>query len=248
MKGLDESAVLSARALLSRARRVAVLTGAGISAESGLPTFRGAGGLWDGFNSQELASPQGWAMEPAKVWRWHNQLRLALRRARPNAAHRALARLQQRAAGWESFRLATQNIDALHQRASSTGVLELHGSLLRVQCNGCRTQRDLDLYCDCDDPPTCSRCAWPMRPAVVWFGEQLPTAMWEAAFEAARSCDVLLSVGTSAAVYPVAGLIELAARAGAKVIEVNLEPTPMTATAELSLWGPAGRVLPRLLE
>lgn len=240
----DQRDIERARRLLASASRVAVLTGAGISAESGLPTFRGAGGLWNGFDSEDLASPAGWARDPLRVWRWHNQLRLCLREAVPNAGHEALARLGQRK--WEQFTLATQNIDALHQRAGSRDVLELHGSLLVARCDGCRDRRALDLHDNAIDPPPCPHCRRPMRPDVVWFGEPLPEATWQRACEAARTCQVFLMVGTSAVVYPAAGLAELAVRAGASLIEVNLEPTAMSPLAAVSLHDRAGAVLPLL--
>jgi NAD-dependent deacetylase len=234
--------------LLCRAPAITVLSGAGISAESGVPTYRGAGGLWRGFSAEDVASPEGFARDPRRVWQWHNERRLALKDVRPNAGHEALARLEEAVASRGGrFTLATQNIDGLHRAAGSRNVLELHGSILAMRCTRCGQRRDLGFE-PVGDLPKCAQCGRIMRPAIVWFGEALPQQEWLAAAEAAASCDVLLSVGTSAVVYPAAGLIEIAAGAGAKTIEVNLEPTAASAAFSIVLQGKAGEILPRLVE
>jgi NAD-dependent deacetylase len=241
-----DAAIDRARAMLTTARRVAVLTGAGISAESGVPTYRGAGGLWAAFNSADVASAEGFARDPARVWTWHNERRMGLADVRPNAAHHALARIEEamRARGGR-FTLITQNIDGLHQAAGSSNVLELHGSILHVRCTACGAGRHVGFEC-VDALPRCDACGAAMRPDIVWFGEMLPQDVWREALDAATWADVLVTVGTSAVVYPAAGLVEMAAGNGARTIEVNLEPTGLSEAVDISLIGKAGDLLPRL--
>ncbi len=235
---------------LSTARRVAVLTGAGVSAESGLPTFRGAGSGWAGFNDASLASPDGFTANPDRVWQWHEGLRARVAEVTPNAAHRALAELGRRlGARGGRLTLITQNIDGLHQRAGSEGVLELHGSLLRARCMACRQRIAMGI----DVPitrtaPACGGCGQPLRPDVVWFGEALPAETLDQAVESAADCELFLSVGTSAVVYPAAGLIDLALRSGARTVEINPQPTAYTPRLAASIRGPAGDILARLIE
>lgn len=220
------------------------LTGAGISAESGIPTFRGAGGLWRSFRPEELATPEAFARDPKLVWEWYLWRRGLSAQAQPNAGHYALVRLEQRT---PRFTLVTQNVDGLHDRAGSRNILKLHGDIWEVRCTACgRQERDERLAFDCL-PPRCA-CGGLLRPAVVWFGEMLPAAVWQAAEEAVRAAEVLLVAGTSAVVYPAAGLVPLARSAGAKVIEVNLEQTPLSASADCSLRGKAGEILPDLIQ
>lgn len=223
-------------------RRWFVLTGAGISAESGVPTFRGAGGLWEGCRPEELASPEGFRADPARVWRWYRWRRERVSAAQPNAGHRALARLESHA---ESFVLATQNVDDLHERAGSREVIHLHGRLFATRCSlSCGAGALEDLAADV---PLC-RCGAPLRPDVVWFGEGLPIEAFDAAAEAAEGCDACLIAGTSGVVYPAAGLPSAAARRGALLIEVNPEATPLTDRCGLVLRGGAVDAIPRLLE
>jgi NAD-dependent deacetylase len=234
-----------AATLLSGAERVAVLTGAGISAESGLATFRGPDGLWEGHRVEDVATPMAFARDPVLVWRFYNARRAALRAARPNPGHQALVQLEQK---WrESFTLITQNVDGLHRAAGTRNLLELHGSLARVRCTGCARVEDRGTD-PLPDLPHCSACGKLLRPDIVWFYEPLPTDVWNSAEEAARSCAVFLVVGTSAVVYPAAGLIEIAARQGAAIIEINLVSTPATSEARLSLRGPSGQILPELVK
>lgn len=232
-----------ASALLAKARRLAVLTGAGVSAESGIPTFRGLGGLWNGRDPMSLATPEAFAADPALVWEFYHWRRELVSKAEPNPAHRALAALARRPA---PLTLITQNVDRLHQRAGSRDVLELHGNLFDVRCTGCgrtwdRTGEPLAAL------PSCDACGALLRPAVVWFGEGLPQDVWRAAESAVRSADLLLVVGTSAVVYPAAGLIGTARREGAAVIEVNLDATPITGAVDVALHGKAGEILTALV-
>lgn len=244
--GLDE-AIERAAGLLRAAQRVAVLTGAGVSAESGVPTFRDAGGLWEGHRIEEVATPEAFERDPSLVWRFYNLRRDNLRGVRPNPGHAALAVLE-RHYGPENFVVITQNIDGLHQAAGSTRVLELHGAIRRVRCSSphcdVRAEPGLD---DLGPLPRCSACGQLLRPDIVWFGEGLPDDVWEAAMVSTYSCQCFLVVGTSAVVYPAAGLARVAASAGATVIEVNPNATDVTHHVDISLQGPSGRILPELL-
>ncbi len=231
-----------ARNILGQASRLAVLTGAGISAESGVPTFRGSAGLWKQFRPEDLATPEAFARNPELVWEWYEWRRSILANVHPNPGHGALSDLEQRFA---QFTLITQNVDGLHQQAGSKSVLELHGSIWKLRCMVCHREW-LDRSVPLSLPPFCE-CGSLARPGVVWFGESLPLAVWAAAERAARSCDVLLVVGTSAVVYPAAGLVNLAQHASAKVIEVNLEPTPLSGSVDCVLTGAAGWILPELV-
>ena len=228
--------------------KVVVFTGAGVSAESGLATFRGVGGLWADFDPATLATPEAFARDPKRVWDWYVSRYLGVRDSEPNAAHRAIARLE---TTFPSLLVVTQNIDRMHQRAGSRKVLELHGNIWNARCNACGREVDMATLIDLAEPagdaPRCG-CGGRMRPAVVWFGERLPEAVFEEASLAAADCDLLISVGTSATVYPAAGLIELAARRGAKVVEVNREETPLSHLAARVFREPAGEVLPRWVD
>jgi NAD-dependent deacetylase len=238
-----DGAIRDAAEALARATRVVAFTGAGVSAESGVATFRGAGGLWEGSAVEEVASPQGFARDPVKVWRFYEARRVGVSRCRPNPAHEVLGRFAGR---FPSYTLATQNVDGLHQAAGARDVLELHGSLWRLRCTGCGRLR-LDRQAPLPElPPHCGQCGAMERPDIVWFGEALPHRVLTAAGAAASSCDVLLAVGTMAVVYPAAGLIEAAAHAGATVIEVNPEPSALAHLAAVALRGPAGELLPRV--
>jgi NAD-dependent deacetylase len=239
--------IARARSMLIGAERIVVLTGSGISAESGIPTFRGTGGLWAGFRVEDFATPEGFDRDPVAVWNWYADRRADLERARPNPGHLALAEIQRRAQRrGASFVLATQNIDGLHQAAGSEGVLELHGSMRTVRCERCEYRRELTID-HVEAVPACPDCGGRLRPDVVWFGEPLPVDVYAAAVDAASSADLFLSVGTSALIYPAAGLIEWALSGGAKAIEVNLEPTPATRLAAVALHGKAGEILPMLV-
>jgi NAD-dependent deacetylase len=232
--------------LLRPARRVTVLTGAGISAESGLATFRGAGGLWEGHRVEDVATPGAFQRDPELVWRFYNARRANLRTAQPNPGHCALAALEGRLES-DGFTLVTQNVDGLHRAAGSHRVCEIHGSLRRVRCTGCAVVEDCGTE-PLDDLPRCPSCGNLLRPDVVWFEEPLPEALWTEAARAAAGCECFLVVGTSAIVYPAAELIPLARYGKAKVIEINLTRTPASQYADVTLCGPAGEVLPGLLQ
>ena len=235
--------IAEARAWLSAAHSIAVLTGAGISAESGIPTFRGPGGLWNNHRPEELATPQAFTRNPRLSWEWYDWRRQRVSTAQPNPGHRALADLEQKAAG---FTLITQNVDGLHRAAGSRNIIELHGSLWRIRCLDCGREVENCAVPLSPLPPVCA-CGGLMRPGVVWFGEALPVDAIQRAARAANECDVLLVCGTSAVVYPAAALPDQAIAAGARVIEVNIEPTPFTEYAHLSLRGRCGEILPQLL-
>ncbi len=220
---------------------VVVLTGAGVSAESGVPTFRGPEGLWRTFRPEDLATPEAFARDPVLVWEWYDWRRQRIANCRPNPAHRVLAEME---AALPDFTLITQNVDGLHQAAGSRRVLELHGNIWRVRCTRCgRVGEDRRVPLP-EIPPRCA-CGGLLRPDVVWFGEPLPPAVLEEAWEAAARCRWMLVVGTSALVQPAASLPVVAHRNGARLIEVNVSDTPLTPLADEVLRGPAGEVLPR---
>lgn len=230
--------------IVGRAGAVAVLTGAGVSAESGVPTFREMGGLWEQYRVEEVATPEAFERDPELVWRFYNARRRDLAQVQPNPGHHALADLESLVPG---FTLITQNIDGLHRRAGSRRVLAVHGDLGQVRCTGCGQVEDRAGQ-HLPDRPTCGRCQGLLRPNVVWFGETLPEAIWEQAVEATATADAFLIVGTSAQVQPAAGLAWQARSCGAAVIEVNVEPTPATQLAQVSLVGRSGDILPRLVD
>lgn len=230
---------------LRTARRVAVLTGAGISAESGVPTFREAQtGLWARYNPEDLATPDAFRRNPKLVWEWYASRQERVRQVEPNPGHFALVTMERRIA---EFTLITQNVDGLHRRAGSHQVLELHGNLFRAKCFD--EDRPVESWPDSTEiPPRCPRCGGLLRPDVVWFGEMLPAGALRAAEQAAATAEVFFSIGTSALVYPAADLPVTALRAGATVVEINLQPTPLSPHVSFSLNGPAGEILPALVE
>lgn len=238
---------------LRAARHIAVLTGAGVSAESGVPTFRDAlTGLWARFRPEELATEEAFRRDPARVWDWYAERRAKLQGVQPNAGHRALAAFARRHPG--RMTVITQNVDGLHQAAGSPGVLALHGNI-RAQrwLEHCPLARRAQDACDVAQaepgrPPRCAQCGNLVRPDVVWFGEPLPADVLAAAERAARECDVLLVVGTSGAVYPAAGLAHQARAAGAKVVIVNPEPSELDEVAHAVIADTSARALPALLD
>ncbi|HSH26183.1 MAG TPA: NAD-dependent protein deacylase [Wenzhouxiangella sp.] len=232
---------------LHQARRVAVLTGAGVSADSGIPTFRDAQtGVWEHFDPMELASPEGFSNDPATVWEWYQWRRELIGRTRPNAGHHALVELATRVPRLD---LITQNVDGFHRLAGSDPVLELHGNIQRSICS--RTRREIDAdwlatHADHKPPPSPHHPDGLARPDVVWFGEALDEDVLRAAFEIAEGCDLMLVAGTSGAVQPAASLPAIAARAGAAVIEINPQRSELTALARWHLAGPSVTWLPAL--
>ena len=233
-------------ALLERfanAKSVAVLTGAGVSAESGVPTFRDAQtGLWAKYNPEDLATPRAFRRNPRLVWEWYAWRRQLVAQAKPNPAHLALAEMEKL---FPNFHLITQNVDGLHQRAGSRKVIELHGNITRTKCFDEGTM--IATWPDTTDvPPKCPNCGGLLRPDVVWFEEPMPEAEMDPAVQASTSSDIFLSIGTSSLVYPAASLPFTALRSGATVIEINPQPTPFTDKAHFVLNGAAGVVLPEL--
>jgi NAD-dependent deacetylase len=236
------------REALAEARSIVVLTGAGISAESGIPTFRDAmTGLWARFRPEDLATPEAFLRDPRTVWEWYAWRRERVESVQPNAGHHALARLEHHATARGSrFLLVTQNVDGLHAAAGSRAMIELHGNIRRVKCfdAGHPAER---WSSESPGPPPCPLCGSPLRPDVVWFGEALPEGALEAALEAAAACDLFLSIGTSGLVEPAASLAYRALEGGARVIEVNPDPTALAARSWASFAGKAGEILPRLV-
>jgi NAD-dependent deacetylase len=228
------------RERLAAARSVCVLTGSGISAESGLPTFRGIGGLWRTHRVEQLASPQGFARDPRLVWTWYNERRTAHKDVEPSPAHVALARIEERVS---DFTLVTQNVDSLHVRAGSKNVLELHGKLREAKCTRCDARRPFDDAFELDALEHACGGMW--RPDIVWFGESLPPAVLEAAFEAAHRAELMLVVGTSGIVQPAASLATKRCTR-AYVVEINPEETALTQHADHSIRARSSDVLPQL--
>lgn len=228
---------------LTDAARITALTGAGVSTASGVPTFRGPGGLWRRFKPEELATPEAFARDPSLVWEWYDWRRGRIAACRPNRAHDVLARWSRR---FPRFALVTQNVDGLHEAAGTVAVVRLHGSIWDVRCatpcaagaTGWRNQR-VPLG---ELPPHCPHCGGLIRPDVVWFGERLDPALLERA-SAAADCEVFLAIGTSAVVYPAAGLLDEAKRRGAFTVEINTEPTEASGIVDLAIAGPAEIVL-----
>jgi NAD-dependent deacetylase len=232
------------RGSLGRRTRVAVLTGAGISAASGIPTFRGAAdSLWENHRPEELATPEAFHRNPELVWRWYDWRRGLIAQARPNAAHRALVELADRVG---HLTLITQNVDGLHTRAGSRSVLEFHGSIWKLRCLDCRREA-LDERVPLPIPPRCEACGGLLRPGVVWFGEAIDPVILRDSAAAAQNCDLFLVVGTSGAVYPAASLAALAGRSGARVLEFNLERSALADEVDLFIPGSADLTLPGLV-
>ena len=222
---------------------MAVLTGAGVSAESGVPTFRGDHGLWKQYRAEELATPSAFARDPKLVWEWYDWRRSVIAEAQPNPGHYALVESEARA---RKFTLITQNVDGLHELAGSRNVLRLHGSIWMVRCMACAREREDRRTPLPEIPPRCE-CGGMLRPGVVWFGETLPPGIWREAEKAARSADLFLLIGTSAVVYPAAGLAAMAKSSGARVVEINVAETGLSGGIDEFLQGPSGELLPQLI-
>lgn len=243
--GLDRDALATAVACVAPAKRLLVLSGAGISAESGIPTFREAQtGLWAQFSPADLATPEAFANDPARVWAWYHWRRTLIARGGVNAGHRAIAAL----AANRAVDVVTQNVDGLHQAAGSLAVAELHGSIWRERCVGCEHERTAAVAeAEGDAPVRCPLCGALMRPGVVWFGETLPVRALAAAEDALGRAEAVLVVGTSNQVYPAAGFVDTAVASAVPVIEINPETTPISNRVDARLAAPASTALPALV-
>ncbi len=228
---------------IKQSQRLVVLTGAGISAESGVPTFRGSDGLWNSYRAEELATPEAFARDPKLVWEWYEWRRGLVAQTSPNPGHLALVELERSSPG---FTLITQNVDGLHDLAGSTHPLKLHGDIWEVRCSSCSyrgVNRDVPL----GQIPLKCECGALLRPNIVWFGESLPADVLEQAWADSEQADLFLVVGTSALVHPAASLPLVAKRSGASVVEINLEPTAISDQVDISLMGKSGELLPQLI-
>ena len=230
--------------IFKKTTRISILTGAGVSAESGMPTFRGEDGWWRNYRAEDLATPEAFARDPKLVWEWYDMRRTIIHDTSPNPAHKTIAEMEKY---FENFKLITQNVDGLHNRAGSKNIIELHGNLWRVKCLEEGKKFEFLEVPLSEIPPKCD-CGALLRPDVVWFGEMLPREQLDAAFEAAQVCEVMFVVGTSAVVQPAASIPILAIQSNAAVIEINLEPTPLTDLVDYSFPGKAGEILPKLWE
>lgn len=244
MAGTDmQSAIRELKEKLGQAKRVTVLTGAGISAESGVPTFRGEGGLWRQYRAMDLATPEAFSRDPKLVWEFYGWRREMLSPLSPNPGHYALAELERRI---PDLTLITQNIDGLHAKAGSEKIIELHGNIWWVRCTRCESLVE-DRRVPLPEMPVCEKCNSLLRPHVVWFGEMLDHRILDSAFEAISNCDVMIVVGTSGTVQPAASMGIQAKSSGATVAEINLEPTPYSGVYQFSISGKSGEILPQLL-
>jgi len=233
-----------ARERIAGAQSLTVLTGAGISADSGVPTFRGADGLWRNYRAEDLATPEAFERDPRLVWEWYNWRREVLATKKPNEAHLALAELEQRLT--DKMWLITQNVDGLHRQAGSHRLSEIHGNIWLVRCTGCGTVTE-NRQVPIPILPTCQDCQALLRPHIVWFGESLDPTDLRRCNDALGSCDLLLVIGTSGVVYPAAGFATMAKDVGATVVEINLVETPQSSLVDLSLRGRARDLVPLLL-
>ena len=229
---------------LRHTKSLLVITGAGISAESGIPTFRGNDGLWQNYRAEELATPWAFERDPVTVWKWYDWRRGIIGKTEPNAGHLAIKRLEEI---FPNFFLITQNVDGLHGRTGIKNIVEIHGNLWKVRCTrDNRTSMLMDIPLK-TIPPVCE-CGNILRPDVVWFGESIPSEALQTSYNVMSLCDTLMVVGTSGVVYPVASFPETVKGNGGFVIEVNLEPTPITQAADVSLFGKLGDILPAIVE
>jgi NAD-dependent deacetylase len=229
---------------LAQTKSLLIITGAGISAESGIPTFRGADGLWKNYRAEELATLDAFERDPETVWQWYDWRRGIIGNAEPNPGHRAIKELEDM---FENFLLITQNVDGLHGRTGIKNIVEIHGNLWRVRCTREGTTSMLMDVPLKSIPPKCG-CGAVLRPDVVWFGESIPSHALELSFSVLEQCDTLIVVGTSGVVYPVASFPQTVKDNGGYVVEVNVEPTPISAIADASLYGNSGDILPMLVK
>ena len=236
---IDKSLIDSLR----KSESIVFFTGAGISSESGIPTFRGKDGIWNKLRPEELANFDAFMRNPEMVWEWYNHRKKIIHEAKPNAAHLAIAEMQNH---FKNVTVVTQNIDNFHRRAGSSNIFELHGNIERNFCINCKKyyNEELDFSAGV---PKCD-CGGLIRPDVVWFGEYLPEDQFLGGEKAAINSDIFFVVGTSAAVYPAAGLVYTAKQSGSTIVEINIEETPLSSIADYSFFGKAGEILPRILE
>ena len=227
-----------------QSKKVAVLTGAGISAESGVPTFRGEEGLWKKYKPEELASLDAFMQNPELVWEWYAFRKKLIDEVQPNPGHVSLSRMEEI---YPEFTLITQNVDGLHWKAGNRNILELHGNIMRSRCVVCGTGSNRVEMEGKRELPRCA-CGGLMRPDVVWFGELLPREILYKAFRAAENCELFFTIGTSAVVQPAASLPVTAKEYGAFVVEINIEPTVISHRVDETLIGPSGEILPKLLQ
>lgn len=235
----------TAKQMIRNSGSIAVLTGAGISSDSGIPTFRGEGGLWRNFSPQQLATPQAFQRDPKLVWEWYNWRREVISKAKPNAAHHTLRKMEETK---DNFWIITQNIDGLHTKAGNKKVIEFHGNIWREKCSMCDFRRYNEVVYDPQDiPPRCPICGGFLRPDVVWFGEMVPQEVLEKAISIVELSDTFLIIGTSGVVYPAAYLAELAITRRKNTIEINREMTPFSELVTVSILGRAAELLPKLV-
>jgi len=231
--------------VLQKASRVAILTGAGISAESGIPTFRGEEGLWKKYRPEELATPTAFSQDPKLVWEWYDWRRGIIGQKEPNPGHKVIARWEET---FPTVSLITQNIDGLHQKAGSKNIWELHGNIWKLRCTEEGTITENYNTPLKEIPPLCPNCGALLRPHVVWFGESLSPTILQKSIQLSSECDVMFVIGTSAVVQPAASLPFEASEAGAKIVEINLDPTPLSLYADFSIRGKSGEILPLIDE
>ena len=239
---MADTIIEEVRGRLKEAKQPIALTGAGISAESGVPTFRGADGLWRNYRAEELATPEAFRADPRLVWEFYQWRRELLSKVKPNRAHLALASLERD----KDFTIITQNVDGLHSLAGSRNVLELHGSIWGVRCVDCGAEREDRTVPFPELPPRCG-CGGLLRPGVVWFGEMLPEAVLHRTYELIKSTDLMLVIGTSGVVQPAASFASMAKTMGAFVVEINMEKTPVSSTMDVVINGRAGDILPQIV-
>ena len=236
----------TAKEFIEKSEKICALTGAGISAESGIPTFRGKDGLWNKYDPTELATPQAFQRDPKLVWEWYNWRREKIASVYPNSGHLALKKLEDLRG--KDFVIITQNVDGLHNRVGNKNVLEIHGNIWKVKCTECGGE-DFNYEVPLKEiPPRCPRCGGLLRPGVVWFGESLPYDVMAEVEEWLRKCNAMLVIGTSGVVQPAASFAFVAKHNDAKVIEINLEPTPISEIADVSIFGKAGEILPEIID
>ena len=238
---VNQELILNAKEIIENSKNITVLTGAGISAESGIPTFRGSDGMWKNLNPQDIATPEAYRNDPKLVWEWYDWRRRIIDKAAPNHGHLALAEIERQK---DKFTLITQNIDGLHQVAGSQNIIELHGNIWETRCEQCGfISKNYEVPLP-QLPPKCSKCSENARPNVVWFGEIIPMELIDAALLSIEEADLMMIIGTSGVVEPAASMGLLAKQSDKKVLEINLDETPNTSIYDISIQAKSGAVLP----